>query len=172
MTDNLEFSRPIDVLRLPQAGGTYEIVASPEERAALAKRFELLTLNRLVARVQLTPVVAGFYRLTATLEAELTQACVVTLEPVATRIEEAFSLLYGAVDDQGDILLDGESETVEPIEGGMVDIGEAVAQQLSLSLDPFPRAPAAAPSGPVIAGAERLESPFAVLAKLRKAEHN
>lgn len=166
-----EFSRPIDVLRLPHAGGSYDIAASAEERAALAKRFDLLALGRLVAQIQLTPVAAGFYRLSARLEAELTQACVVTLDPVASRIDEAFSLLYGAVDEQKDILLDSDSETVEAIEGGMVDIGEAVAQQLSLALDSFPRAPgAAAQISAVASGEKRLDSPFAVLAKLRKAE--
>ncbi len=171
MSDFIEFSRLADVLRLPPVGGRYEIAASAEERVALAKRFDLLTLDRLEAQVQLVPIAAGFYRLSAAFVAELTQACVVTFEPVATRIEENFSLLYGAQDDQKDVLLDGDSEIVEPVEGGMVDIGEAVAQQLSLALDPFPRAPeAATENGAIVAGEQRLDSPFALLAKLRKAE--
>ena len=169
MSAIVEFSRPVDGHKLPPVGGVYEIAASAAERAALAKRFDLLQLDRLTARVQLTPVAGGFFRLSATLEAELVQACAVTLEPVPSRIDESFSLLYGAVDDQKDIMLDGDSETVEPIEGGMIDIGEAVAQQLSLALDPFPRAPTVAAEG--VTGAPeraRLDSPFAVLAKLRK----
>jgi uncharacterized metal-binding protein YceD (DUF177 family) len=171
MNDFLEFSRPLDVLRLPQVGGRYDLVASAAERAALAKRFDLLALDRLEARVELVPIAAGFYRLSATFEADLIQACVITFEPVTTRIEETFSLLYGTQDDQKDVLLDGDSEIVEPVEGGMVDIGEAVAQQLSLALDPFPRAPeAATQSGAIVAGEQRLDSPFALLAKLRKAE--
>jgi|SRR5579864_1372110 len=171
MSNNFEFSRPIDVHRLPPAGGAYEIVASPAECAALAKRFDLLTLDRLEARVQLSALAAGFYRLSATLQADLTQPCVVTLEPVKSRVAEAFALLYGAVDEQKEVVLDGNSETVEPIEGGMIDIGEAVAQQLSLALDPFPRAPGApAPSDTSPSESQRLDSPFAVLAKLRKPE--
>jgi hypothetical protein len=154
MNDFLEFSRPVDVMRLRPGGSSYEIAASAEECAALARRFDLLTLDRLTARVELKPVAGGFYRLTAALEAALAQACIITLEPVASRVEETFSLLYGALDLQEEVLLDGVSETVEPLEGGIVDIGEAVAQQLSLALDPFPRAPSA--------------SPFAALAKLRQ----
>jgi len=50
-------------------------------------------------------------------------------------------VLYGEAEAARDIVLDGESDPVEPLEGGRIDIGEAVAQQLSLSLDPFPRAP-------------------------------
>jgi uncharacterized metal-binding protein YceD (DUF177 family) len=169
MSNILEFSRLIDVHRLRPAGGAYEIAAAPAERAALAKRFELLTLDRLEARVQLTPIAAGFYRLSAALQADLTQACVVTLEPVKSHITEEFVLLYGAIDEQKEVVLDDDSETIEPIEGGMIDIGEAVAQQLSLALDPFPRAPGApAPSDQPPPESQRLASPFAVLAKLRK----
>lgn len=169
----IEFSRPVDGHKLPPAGGAYEIAASTEERAALAKRFDLLRLDRLEARVQVTPMAGGFFRLSATLEAELVQACVVTLEPVPSRIVETFALLYGAVDEQKDIILDGDSETVEPIEGGMIDIGEAVAQQLSLALDPFPRASAAEVESAGDAPAPtRLDSPFAALAKLRKTEES
>lgn len=171
MNNSSEFSRPVDVMRLHPAGANYDIVASAEERAALACRFDLLGLDRLVAQVQLKPVAGGFFRLAARIEADVTQACIVTLEPVAGRVEDQFSLLYGALDTRDEVLLDGVSETVEPLEGGVIDIGEAVAQQLSLALDPFPRA-AAADLGASAAPAEDapLDSPFAVLARLRKRE--
>jgi uncharacterized metal-binding protein YceD (DUF177 family) len=169
MNNNFEFSKPIDVMRLPAGGGTYALAASAEERAALAVRFALLSLDRLEAEVQLEPAAGGFYRLSARLSADLTQACVVTLEPVASHIEESFSLLYGTPDDQDEVLLDGDSETIEPLEGGIVDIGEAVAQQLSLALDPFPRAPGAALAEEAdLSDQNPPESPFAALAKLRK----
>jgi uncharacterized metal-binding protein YceD (DUF177 family) len=169
MKDSIEFSRLVDLARLGPGGSNYEIAATAEERAALAHRFDLLDLELLAAKVTLTPVAGGFYRLSATLEAALTQACVVTLDPVPARFEEHFSLLYGALDAQKEVLLDGESETVEPLDGMIVDIGEAVAQQLSLALDPFPRAadaPAEADSAPP---QPRLDSPFVVLSGLRPA---
>lgn len=169
MNDIVEFSRPIDVARLPAGGGTYDLVASSEERAALAKRFGLLTLDRLEARVQITRVAGGFYRLSADLDAALAQACVITLEPVASQISEDFSLLYGTLEDENEVVLDSGSETVEALEAGVIDIGEAVAQQLSLALDPFPHAPGAeSEKGTVSAGEPSRDSPFAVLAKLRK----
>ena len=58
-----------------------------------------------------------------------------------SRIAETFTLLYGAAETARDIVLDGDDETVEPLEGGKIDIGEAVAQELALALDPFPRVP-------------------------------
>jgi uncharacterized metal-binding protein YceD (DUF177 family) len=169
MNNSPEFSRRIDLRRLPSGGERYEIVAEAKERAALARRFELLALDRLEAKVKLMPLPGGFYRLAAEFEAELVQSCTVTLEPVPARIAEAFSLGYGPVEDSGEIVLDGSSETVEPLEDGTVDIGEAVAQQLSLALDPFPRAPGAAIEKEIdLSDQPQRESPFAALARLRK----
>src|SRR5579872_5840215 len=132
MNDSPEFSRRIDGLRLPASGDTRQIAAKPEERAALAKRFGLLALERLEAKVKLTPMAGGYYRLAAEFEADLVQACTVTLEPVPSRLADHFTLTYGAVEESGEIFLDGDSEPVEPLDDGVIDIGEAVAQQLSL----------------------------------------
>lgn len=171
MKDNIEFSHVIDVMRLPAGGGHYEIAASAEQRAALAKRFGLLALDRLEAKVDVTRLAGGFYRLSAAMDAAPIQACVVTAEPVSSHITESFSLLYGPVEDEKDVILDGDAETVESIEDGTIDLGEAVAQQLSLALDPFPHsADAAAQSEGVSSGDSGRASPFAVLAQLQRGK--
>jgi len=136
-----EFARAVDVPRAAGRQSTHAIAANDHERAALAARFALLSLDRLEAEVQLEGLEGGLVRLTASLKAEVVQSCVATLEPVPSRIAETFTLLYGAAENGPDIVLDGEAETIEPLDGGKIDIGEAVAQQLSLALDPFPRAP-------------------------------
>jgi uncharacterized metal-binding protein YceD (DUF177 family) len=169
MHDLPEFSRRIDGLRLSPGGGQYEIAAKPEERAALAKRFELLGLDRFEAKVRLTPMAGGYYRLEAEFEAQLTQACAITAEPVPALVTESFTLTYGPTEESSEIVLDGSAEPVEPLDDGMIDIGEAVAQQLSLSLDPFPRAPGAVLDEETeLSDGSARESPFAALAKLHK----
>jgi uncharacterized metal-binding protein YceD (DUF177 family) len=164
-----EFARPIDVTRLPAAGAVYDISATAAERAALADRFDLLALDRLDAQVRLSRLAGGFLRLAANISAEVVQACVVTLEPVTCRVEDQFTLLYGeAVEGEaGEVTLNGVEELVEPLPDGIIDIGEAVAQQLSLALDPYPRSPGAEPTKPVADGVA-VASPFAILAKLKK----
>src|SRR6185437_14127865 len=125
--------------------------------------------DRLEAKVKLAPMAGGYYRLAADFEAELTQACAITSEPVPARIAESFTLTYGPVDESSEIVLDGDTEPVEPLDDGMIDIGEAVAQQLSLALDPFPRAPGASLEEEAdLSDHAPRESPFAALAKLRK----
>jgi uncharacterized metal-binding protein YceD (DUF177 family) len=163
-----EFFRPIEVGTLPAGETVREIAATAAERAALAERFALLALDRLEARVRLERLAGSLVRLRATLSADIVQACVVTLEPVVSRIDEDFTLLYGAAQDgAGEIMLSGEEELVEPLVDDTIDIGEAVAQQLSLAIDPFPRAPGVAVSATAEPTAER-QSPFAALAKLKQ----
>lgn len=135
-----EFARPVEVPRFVGKAATHVISADAPERAALAERFSLLSLDRLEAEVGIERLRGGLVRLEATLSADVVQSCVVTLEPVANRVEEEFVLLFGAGDDAREVVLDGEAETVEPLQGDRLDIGEIVAQQLSLALDPFPRA--------------------------------
>lgn len=160
----VEFSRPVDTSRLPHDESVHDIAATPAERAALATRFGLLALDRLEARVRLRRLPGGMFRLAADLSGDVTQTCVVTLEPVASRISEHFTLLFGAVEDTAEIVLDSEAETVEPLEDGVIDLGETVAQQLSLALDPYPRAPGAGDVTANAANEPLVRSPFAALA--------
>ncbi|MFC7539628.1 DUF177 domain-containing protein [Siccirubricoccus deserti] len=80
---------------------------------------------------------AGRGRFTAT----VTQACIVTLEPVEQQMAEslAFRLLPPEQEEA-----DGPEDLDEiACPDGVADLGEAVAEQLALALDPYPRAPGA-----------------------------
>ena len=142
-----ELSRRVELGRLGNRVAAYSILASPEERDALARRFGLLGIDRLEAEVELQRVGEGGVRLNGTLWAEVVQACVVTLEPVASRLSEHFSMLFGTEEPQARVTVALEDELVEPVEDDAIDIGEAVAQQLALLLDPYPRVPGASLEG-------------------------
>jgi hypothetical protein len=158
-----EFSRPLALASVPAGGLRLALEAGPEERAALARRLGLLALPALSADLHLAPEADGKVQVTGTLRAEVEQACVVSLEPVRQAIEEpvAWRLLPdGVAPSDGD-------EDPDDIEcpGDVAELGEALAQQLSLALDPYPRAPdAQLPEDPGAGGAH---GPFAALAKLK-----
>ncbi len=62
-------------------------------------------------------------------------------------------------------------EPPEPVGPHGIDLGEAVAQQLAIALDPYPRAPEAAlPEEPRAGagGARAAEGPFAALESLKR----
>jgi uncharacterized metal-binding protein YceD (DUF177 family) len=170
-----ELSYPIAIDRLGPAWQDHRIVASAEQLVALAERFGVLELKRLEAMVRARRVRAGRYiEIIGTLAADVVQSCVATLEPVEAHVEEEFRELYGPIGGErpdegaGEILV--EPESPEPLDGPTVDLGEAVAQHLALSLDPYPRAPGAGPApeseppGPSETGRP---SPFAVLGALK-----
>lgn len=164
-----EFSRPHAADTIGRGGKPVRIAANASERAALARRFGLLSLESLAASCRLTPVAGGMIELACDLEAEATQECVVTLAPVKAGVVDSFRLRYtlepaGLPPGEGEEI-DMESEDPpETMEGGMIDLGEAVAQHFALALDPYPRAPGASfTAGPP----ETASNPFAILSKLK-----
>jgi Large ribosomal RNA subunit accumulation protein YceD len=138
-----EFSRRVELARLGAHDAIYPISAEAEERDALARRFDLLSLDRLEAEIHLQRLGGAIIRVSGRLIADVVQACVVSLEPVASTIEQEFAVLYGPAQPGKSVVVDLETELVEPFEGDAIDIGEAVAQQLAMALDPYPRAPGA-----------------------------
>jgi uncharacterized metal-binding protein YceD (DUF177 family) len=142
-TPTPEFSRRIEIAGITVAPAEFRIAANQHERAALAARLGLLALAEFSAIVTLRRVPGRLYELSARLTARVTQECVVTLDPFETVISDDFVLVYGAAEDVND-LTDDDKDDIEPLTEGIIDIGEAVAQQLSLVLDPYPHGPGAA----------------------------
>ena len=169
-----EFSRPVTVSRLSHHEKVFDIEADAPEREALARRFGILAVASLTASVRLALVAGGaVVRLKGRLSADVVQACVVTLEPVPAHVEEDFELTYAAAapEDGAEVVVDLDVEDPpEPIDNGMIDMGEAVAEHLALALDPFPRAPGAVfTSGAEEQPAETpAPNPFAALVALKK----
>ncbi len=147
-----EFSRRIEVSRLGAREAIFPIAATSGERQALARRFDLLALDRLEGEVRLSRLAGGLIRLSAIFAAEVVQACVVSLEPVASDLNERFTVLYGPSAPDSSGVVDLESDIIESFEDGAIDIGEAVAQQLALVLSPYPRAPGVGLAGGETAG--------------------
>ena len=136
-----EFSRLVPLARIGAAPFRQEIAATPAECAALAKRFGLLTLDRLGAEVSLLRRAGDTILLQARFEAVFAQECVVSLEPVTGTAAESFVLCYGPAEAEPTDDDDPDAPAFEPLTGDAIDIGEAVAQEFSLALPPFPRDP-------------------------------
>ena len=178
ISDGPELSIPVELEELADGPRKYEFSADPEECVALTERFGLLALNSLSARTTLEWVEPNtVLRMTGRFLASVTQKCVITLNPFDAEIDEEISLLFACdVSEASDILDPGEAE---PLEGNVLDIGNIVAEELSLSLDPYPRNPAADSSDMVLGpGVELMtedqaaempksENPFAVLESLK-----
>lgn len=169
-----EFSRSVAVATLG-AGAPLEGAADADERAALAARYAVPAVRALSYAAQAAPWGPGGWRIHGAVTAELTQVCVVTLEPVETSFTEPFERFFappGRLDAAADLLDPDGEETVEPL-GETLDLGEIAAEAAALAIDPYPRKPEAAFEGVLKGppGAEPLTDeaarPFAGLATLK-----
>ncbi|HEV2815794.1 MAG TPA: DUF177 domain-containing protein [Allosphingosinicella sp.] len=163
-----EFSRALRIDALPRQ---LRVEADAAERAALARRFGLVAVDRLAAELSLSRKGAEV-ELEGTLSAAVTQACVATGAPLAAAVEAPFALRFrpqpeaAAPDEEVEL---GEADLdVVFYDGAAIDVGEAVAETLLLNLDPYPRAPGAEEALKA-AGVKSEEEagPFAALAGLR-----
>lgn len=176
-----EFSRKLPVHRGVEPTQTFKIEATAAERAALAKRFDLIALDSFSAEGTLTTLDGGRRALLrGHIAAKVVQRCVVTLEAVPDVIGEAFALDYAddaiAAVIEKELELDPEAaDPPDPLEGEAVDVGEAAAEHLALALNPYPRRPGARlpgeageelPSPEESKGSEPKNTPFMALAKL------
>ena len=162
-----EFSRLVPLARLGSAPLRQQIEATPSERGKLSRRFDLLALDRLTAAVELRRQGDEVIVLEAAFEAEFVQSCVVTLEPVAGAVSDRFMLIYGPAEaEQQEIGSQQDEAAFEPLNGDVIDIGEAVAQELSLSLPVFPRHPDAKIDAETLV--ESTGGPFISLARLKQ----
>jgi uncharacterized metal-binding protein YceD (DUF177 family) len=177
-SDKFEFSRPIAIDVLDDGDNQFDISADDEERQALARRFDILSIERLEASLRLVPGMGGIrINLHGTVTADIHQACVITLKPVSATIEATFERAFGPQDSYApgaEIMISpDEDDPPDPIYSGTIDVGEVVAEELSLELNPFPRSADAAFDGYSSGGDgqgidEPIEGPFARLADLKK----
>jgi uncharacterized metal-binding protein YceD (DUF177 family) len=176
-----EIERIVDLDRMGAGGTALEIVASDRERAALVARFGFLGLPAFSARVTVDRRPGGQIVVEGRLRGRLLQACVLTLDPVAQELDDTFRIVFkqNLADDldpsSGEAVLSAQADAPEPLAGNTLDIGEIVAEQLSLVADPYPRRPGARLEDvlpkPRQAGrkvpSEQRRHPFAGLATLR-----
>jgi hypothetical protein len=132
-----EFSRPLIVDRVPRKGSHEVFAAESGELQALAKRFDLVALHSLKARLLALPWRGGGLKVTGSVEANLDQVSVVSLETFNSQQKfevERYFLPPSAT-------IDPAVDDADPIVDGMVDLGELVSETLGLELDPYPRQP-------------------------------
>ncbi len=135
-----ELHRPVRVSRIPPEGMEIVVEANETERQALAARMGLPAIPALRGRFVLTRQGNGVVEAAGRLEAVVVQTCVVSLEEFDSSLVEDFAVHFVPEGTESD---DPDPESVDeiPYAGDTIDLGEATAEQLALTLDPYPRRP-------------------------------
>ena len=166
-----EFSRPFVADRLGANPITETLLATPAECAAVAKRMRIVSLGQFSATVTLQRTIGGLIHVSGRLAADVVQTCVVTLVDFPSHVEDSFAVDFGdapaALGLGDEIEIDLDDDPPEPIDGGIIDIGELATQYLALALDPHPRAPGATLEAAWVGPDAAELSPFAVLKNLK-----
>ncbi len=136
----------LDAQDIPEGGIERRIEASAKERAELAARLDLSALDSLSLRVTLSPSGRGRYRLDGAWQAQATQTCGVTLEPIPRSFDEPLSLTLWTPEAwerhtraRGKFATDPQAEPPELIADGIIDLGGLLEELLIVALPPFPR---------------------------------
>jgi uncharacterized metal-binding protein YceD (DUF177 family) len=157
---------------IPDGGLRQSRSATPAERTALASALDVLSLEDVLSEFVIRATGQGRFRLAGSISGQLTQSCVVTLEPVAQAIKADFDVEFwppsrlpaGNEGGEDDIEALSAAE-IEPIEHGCIDAGRIVFETLSAAIDPYPRKPGA--EFTAVDVAETGAGPFAALKKLK-----
>ncbi|MDQ2633163.1 MAG: DUF177 domain-containing protein [Pseudomonadota bacterium] len=139
------------VTRLPQKGLPVVIEADARQRKALADAHGLLSVENFRADLLVTPWKRNGVKVSGHVEADITQECVVTLDPLQARIDEKVDGLFLPEDSKlgrlgfdagGEIHVDAEGpDSPESFSGDAIDVGALAEEFFGLGIDPYPRKP-------------------------------
>ena len=153
-------------------GQRVDIVADEAERAAVAARLRIESLQRLEAHAVLERD-GSQVRARGRVRAALEQACIATGEPVPEHVDEPFDITFmpapvdGSPDEE--VELGPEDCDIVFYDGQAVDLGTAIGDTLALAMEPYPRSPAAEETlRQAGVMSEEEAGPFAALAQLKK----
>ena len=122
----------------------FTIEPDSEGRKAIAKTIHVLQVKKLRFDGVLIPTGKRDWRIEATLGATISQSCVISLDPVTTRIDEVITRSYiSDFDKRDDASKDSEVEmseddTTDPL-SETLDLIDVIAESLILIMPAYPR---------------------------------
>jgi len=169
------FDAVVRIDKLPSAGRSIAVDADAATRAEIAAAMNILSVERFEASLTIAPLRGGL-RAQGHLKAVVSQASVVSFEPVSEVISEDIDrgFLPAPRDHQApapgsEVFVDLEDEDFpDHIDGPEVDLSAMLLETLALALDPYPKRPGETLDTLGVALDPPEEGPFAKLARLAK----
>lgn len=120
---------------------TFDITFDEAQRKEISAQLDLTSLQKMRLKGVLSPVGKSDWTIDATLGASATQACVVTLEPVKTRVDETVSRRFVAnwVEPDPDSVSEMDEDVESEPLADTIDLQAIAAEALALALPDYPR---------------------------------
>ena len=151
MTDNPDQTQWADPIRVaglqPNQVEAIDLTPDAATRQLICRDLDLLSIRKLRFSGTLSPLGAVGWLLKGELGATISQACIVTGDPVSTRIDVPVIRHFLPDDTEYEVGSETEmpeDDSLEPL-GETIDIGAIMIEALSLALPDYPRAPGAGP---------------------------
>ena len=179
-SDETPFSYSVKVGHISANPVEVHLEADSRELAGLAKLWEVLSVEKLAADLKISRWKRDGIRVKGNVRAKIVQACVVTLDPVESEIDENFEHIFIPEDsklarapsmDAGEMVLDPDGPDLpETFTGDTIDAGAVVTEFAALAIDPYPRKPGIEFEDHIEDTGEddKKPSPFAVLKDWKK----
>lgn len=142
---------PVNVNTLPTNGLKVTLDPDASELSEIADQAGVLSIDRFNSELVVKRWRRNGVTIFGKINAEITQECVVSLEPVNSKISEEIErtflpegskLTKPKLSSDGEIILDYEGKDEPDIfVGDTIDIWEVVMENVLLAIDPFPRSP-------------------------------
>jgi uncharacterized metal-binding protein YceD (DUF177 family) len=118
----------------------FSLMPNAPERKAIAQALGIVGIKKLKFDGTLVPQGRSDWTLQATLGSTVVQDCVVTLDPVTTRIDEEIQRAYMADIPEIDAaeLEMSQDDAIDPLPDTL-DVAQVMIEALSLALPPYPR---------------------------------
>ncbi len=162
-----EFSRPIEIDRIPRTGSHEHFAADELECKWIAEILKVAAVHALKVKFLATPWRGGGLKIKGDVTVELTQTSVISLEDFTSTqsysVERYFAKKLPEDDSEADI---------DILSGRTIDLAAIAIETVGLELDPYPRKPGevfASSEEPVEPATAKI-SPFAKLSILDKGK--
>lgn len=171
------FDAIVRIDKLPAAGRSVNVEADEATRAAIAAAMNILSVEHFSAKLTVTPLRGGL-RALGHLEARISQASVVSFEPVPETISEDIDRVFLPAPREhqapaagAEVFIDLEDDDFpDQIDGPEVDLSALLLETLALALDPYPKRDGESLEALDVVLDQPEAGPFAKLAALKGGE--
>ncbi|ODT70870.1 MAG: hypothetical protein ABS75_10635 [Pelagibacterium sp. SCN 63-23] len=169
------FDAVVRLDKLPASGRSVAVEADAAACIAIAEAMNILSVESFSAELTVVPFRGGL-RAQGSLRARVTQASVVSFEPVPEAIAEEIDRVFLPAPRESqapaagaEIFIDLENDDFpDHIDGPEVDLSALLLETLALALEPYPRREGESVEDLGLAATGAEDGPFAKLARLKR----